>query len=167
MKLLLLLALITPVICIAQHWDEDPLRREPVDSIHTKRLCVEYPGLTRFQTTEEAYEESEYVFTGKVVKIIRTEQLEPQDGYMDEHGNIVPSDYEPTYLYWYVLKPYKIYKGEEKDLIKVHARTFSTIAPLLMLEEEYLIYAVEGEIQEYPYFYCNGNSQHLKRTLRT
>ena len=161
MKFLPLLLFVFPSLCISQI-EEDYFRRELIDSIHTKRLCVDYPGLWREQTTQEAYNEAVYVFTGKVVQIIRTEQLEPHDGYIDEHGNLIYTDYWPTYKYWYVFEPYKIYKGEETTRIKVHARTFSTVSPLLILEKEYLIYALEGEVQEDPYFHCNGNSSHLR-----
>jgi hypothetical protein len=133
-----------------------------IDSVHSKRLCIDYVGLSQFLTTKQAFDESEYVFTGKVTKIIRTEQLEPQDMGMDKDGNSIPTDYEPTYQYWYVLKTEKVYKGKESEFIKIYSKTFSTISPLLMLNKEYLIYAKTGEFQKSPYIYCGGNSCHIE-----
>ena len=152
-----------PFIIFSQE-DEyyNPLKRKLIDSIHSKRLCIEYPGLTRFKTTKEAFDESELVFTGKVTKIIRTEQLEPQDYGLDEKGNLVPLYIEPTYQYWYILKTDKVYKGKKSEFIKIYSMIHSTISPLLMLDKEYLIYALPAEIQDSPYIYCGGNSCHIK-----
>ena len=162
MKTLSYIFIIVPIFCFSQSEDIDPLKRQLIDSIHSKRLCIEYPGLSRFLTTKEAFDESEYVFTGKVTKIIRTEQLEPQDYESDENGNLIPIYTEPTYQYWYILKIKKVYKGKKSEYIKIHSKTFSTISPLLILNKEYLIYALTGEIQESPYIYCGGNSCHIE-----
>ncbi|MEO1032837.1 MAG: hypothetical protein AAFX55_15615 [Bacteroidota bacterium] len=162
MKILLYIFILIPIICFSQEDNNNPLKRKLIDSIHSKRLCIDYPGLTRFLTTKEAFDESEYVFTGKVTKIIRTEQLEPQDYKSDENGNLIPLYLEPTYRYWYVLKTDKVYKGKKSEFIKIHSKTFSTISPLLMLNKEYLIYALTGEFQEFPYIYCGGNSCHIE-----
>ena len=162
MKTLIHIFIFIPVICFSQNDKNNPLKRQLIDSIHSNRLCIDYPGLTRFLTTKEAFDESEYVFTGKVTKIIRTEQLEPQDYGSDEKGNLIPLHVEPTYQYWYVLKAEKVYKGKKRDYIKIYSRTFNTISPLLILDKEYLIYALTGEIQEYPYIYCGGNSCHIE-----
>ena len=162
MKTLITIFILIPFISFSQKSDNDPLKRELVDSIHSKRLCIDYPGLSRFLNTQEAFDESEYVFTGKVTKIIRTEQLEPQDAGIDKDGKMVSTDFEPTYQYWYILKTEKVYKGKENEFIKVHSKIFSTISPLLMLNKEYLIYAKTGEFQELPYIYCGGNSCHIE-----
>jgi hypothetical protein len=162
MKNLLYIFILIPIIGFTQEDKNPPFKRQLIDSIHSKRLCVEYPGLSRFLTTKEAYDESEYVFTGKVTKIIRTEQLEPQDYGRDENGNSLPLYIEPTYQYWYILKTNKIYKGKKSEYIKIHSKTFSSVSPLLMLNKEYLIYALTGEFQEFPYIYCGGNSRHIE-----
>jgi len=142
--------------------DFNPLKRKLIDSIHSKRLCIDYVGLSRFLTTKEAFEESEYVFTGMVTKVIRTEKMEPQDMGMGKDGKMVSTDFEPTYQYWYVLKTEKVYKGKKNEFIKIHSKIFSTISPLLMLNKKYLIYAKNGEFQESPYIYCGGNSCHIE-----
>lgn len=134
----------------------------PIDSIHSKRLCVEYPGMTRFQTTEEAFDESEIVFTGHVIEIIRTEKLEGADYDMGEDGKLVPIAYEPTFDYWYVFKTDSIFKGAKKEKIKIYARKFSGIPPFFLLNKKYLIFAKKGEVQNYPYVYCQGNSGHIE-----
>ncbi len=162
MKTLITIFLLIPIISFSQESDYNPLKRKLNDSIHSKRLCIEYVGLSRFMTTKEAFNESEYVFTGKVTKIIRTEQLEPQDMRMDNNGNLIPTDYEPTYQYWYILKIEKVYKGKESEFIKIHSKIFSNISPLLMLNKKYLIYAKTGEFQDSPYIYCGGNSCHIE-----
>ncbi len=151
-----------PIICFSQKNDNYPLKRELVDSIHSKRLCIDYPGLNQLLTTQEAFSESEYVFIGKVTKIIRTEQLAPQDAGINKDGKMVSTDFEPTYKYWYLLKTEKIYKGKNNEFIKVHSKMFSTISPLLMLNKKYLIYAKTGEFQKSPYIYCGGNSCHIE-----
>jgi|GEM_PF-5449902 len=133
-----------------------------VDSIHSKRLCVAYPGMTRFQTTKEAYDESEFVFTGHVTKIIREEKMEGTDLGIGKDGYLVPINFEPTFNYWYVFKTNEIFKGKVSDEIKIYARKFSGVPPLFQLNKKYLIYAVKGEIQEYPYVYCQGNSGHIE-----
>lgn len=166
MKTFITICLLIPIISFAQESDYNPLKREVIDSIHSKRLCIDYVGLSTFLTTKEAFEESEYVFTGKVTKIIRTEQLEPQDMKIDKDGNATPTSYEPTYKYWYVLKIEKVYKGKESEFIKIHSKTFSTISPLLMLNKKYLIYAKAGENQDSPYIYCGGNSCHIENAKK-
>ncbi|MEL0457624.1 hypothetical protein WJN01_15415 [Flavobacteriaceae bacterium SZ-1-7] len=162
MKLLPYILFFVPCIIFSQEDDYNPLKRKLIDSIHSNRLCIEYPGLTRFLTTKEAFDESEYVFTGKVTKIIRTEQLEPQDYELDENKKLIPLYIEPTYQYWYILKTKKVYKGKESEFIKIYSQIFSTISPLLMLDKEYLIFAKAGEFQDSPYIYCGGNSCHIK-----
>ena len=112
MKTLLKIVLIFPIITYSQNSEYNYSKPVLIDSIHTKRLCISYPGMTRYLTTKEAFEESEYVFTGRVSKIITTEQLEPHDYELDENGHSIPIDIWPTYKYWYELKTIKVYKGE-------------------------------------------------------
>ncbi|SHJ28203.1 hypothetical protein [Aquimarina spongiae] len=136
--------------------------RDLIDSIHSKRLCTDYPGLTRLKSTQEAFEESEVVFTGKVIEIIRIEKMEPSDYGSGPNGESIPLDFQPTQHYWYILEPNRVFKGKKKKRIKIYSRIFSTISPLLFLDREYLIYAVKGETQKSPYIYCNGNSSHIQ-----
>ncbi len=132
-----------------------------IDSIHSKRLCIEYFG-TGNETIQQFFEESDYVFTGKVVEIITSEKIEPSDYGTGADGKLVPISFEPNLKYWDIIKTDKIYKGKEKDTIKIHSRNFSGITPFLMLDKEYLIYAKKGEIQESPYIDCGGGSCHMK-----
>ncbi|AXT50325.1 hypothetical protein D1818_05580 [Aquimarina sp. BL5] len=136
--------------------------RDLIDSIHTKRLCTDYPGLTKIQSTKEALNESEIVFTGKVVEIIRVEKMEPSDYGEGENGESIPIDFQPIQHYWYIFEPNRVFKGKKKKKIKIYSRIFSTISPLLFIDKEYLIYAIKGEIQESPYIYCNGSSSHIE-----
>ncbi len=170
MKILLYLIFFLPTIMLSQT-DERYWNREIIDSVHSKRLCTCYPGLTRIMSTKEAFEESKIIFTGKVIEIIRVETLDNPSAIdslpppVSENQELIniPSDYiEPIQHYWYVLQTEEVFKGEKKDSYKVYSRIYSTISPLLMLNKKYLIYAIEGEIQEYPYFYCNGNSCHIE-----
>jgi hypothetical protein len=162
MKTIIYILLLTPVITFSQEDNFNPLKRKVIDSIHSKRLCEVYPGPTRFLTTQEAFDESEYVFIGTVTEIIRTEKLEPQDYRLDENDKLIPLYEAPTYDYWYVLKTKEVYKGDVNDYLRIYSRKFSSVLPLLMLDKEYLIYAVQGELQEYPYIYCGGNSKHIR-----
>ncbi len=154
-----LFTLLTFIFCGVVFGQQKPI---PIDSIHSKRLCVAYPGMTKFQTTKQAFDESEFVFVGQVTEIIRTEKMEGTDYEENSDGKIVPIDYEPTFEYWYVFKTEKIFKGSENEKIKIHARKFSGIPPFFQLNKQYLVYAKKGENQEYPYVYCQGNSCHIE-----
>lgn len=139
-------------------------KRKVIDSIHLKRLCVEYPGITYIPKILDEFKRAEYVFTGKVIEIIRKETLQPSD--LGENG---PTDFSPIQNYWYVFEVTELFKGKKKDQIKIFARIYSSISPLLMLDKEYLIYAkkvTEREErflhQSYPYIYCGDRSCHIK-----
>ncbi len=174
MKTILYLILLFPITIFCQT-EERYWNRELIDSIHSKRLCTDYPGMTRVQTTKEALDESKLVFTGKVIEIIRIEKMDsiyylppplPTDGENTDFKSITPEPTEPIQHYWYVLKPIEIFKGEKKEAYKIYSRIFSTISPLLILNKKYLIYAMESEIQKHPYIYCNGNSCHIEYAER-
>ena len=96
------------------------------------------------------------------MEIITSEKIERSDYGVGTNGKLEPISFEPNLKYWYVLKIDKVYKGKEKDTIKIHYRNFSGISPFLMLDKEYLIYAKKGEIQEFPYIHCGGGSCHKK-----
>lgn len=159
MKRLLLLFLLVPLLVFSQR------TRSVIDSIHTKRLCVEYPGLTEIPTVIEEFHKSEYVFTGKVVEIIRKETMEATD-----FGDNGPMHFRPVQNYWYVLEVSEQFKGKPQKKIKVFSRMFSSMSPLLMLDKEYLIYAKllpDNEKRffdksKYLFFYCDAISTHLK-----
>lgn len=162
MKYYLALILLYPVFGLSQEGEFNPLKREVIDSIHSKRLCVAYPGMTRVQTTKEAFDESEFVFIGKVLEIIRIEKMEGTDYGIREDGKFGFINFEPTSNYWYVFNVIKSYKGNPTEKIKIFARKFSGTSPFFLLNKEYLIYAMKAEIQEHPYVYCQGNSCHIK-----
>ncbi|WP_324027826.1 hypothetical protein QSV08_07735 [Maribacter sp. BPC-D8] len=139
-------------------------KREVIDSIHLKRLCVEYPGIVDISTVSHEFDKSEYVFIGKVIEIIRIETLKSSD--LDENG---PTDFRPIQNYWYVFEVSEQFKGKNKKQIKVFARIYSSISPLLILDKEYLIYAKKVTEREKrflghsdPYIYCGDRSSHLK-----
>lgn len=139
-------------------------KREVIDSIHSKRLCVDYPGMTYFPEILNEYEKSEYIFTGKVVEIIRKETLEPSD--YDENG---PIEFRPIQKFWYVFEISELFKGKEKKQIKIFSRIYSGTSPLLILDKEYLIYAKKVSEREerflrqsYPFIYCGDRSCYAK-----
>nr|WP_321222733.1 hypothetical protein [uncultured Psychroserpens sp.] len=137
--------------------------RVPIDSIHNKRLCTVYPGMTKFQTIQESFDESKLVFTGKVIEVIRTETVESSDFGFDENGKEIALHIEPIYNYWYIFEVKRWFKGDAKTKrVKIYSRIYSNVSPLLLLNKNYLIFAVEGELQESPYIYCNGNSTILE-----
>ena len=159
-----------PVLMIAQNQGFDPDKRVLIDSIHSKRLCEVYPGLSRAMSTKEAYDEAQYVFTGKVIEIITVEKTLHYPPMKDPDGNVHVEDPLEVIQYFYVLKVDRQFKGETQKHIKVFARAFSSVHPMLMMHKAYLIYAVApdppffvnpGEEQFLPYIYCNGNSSHL------
>lgn len=159
-RITLLLVLIS---CIAY----DQYKRGIIDSIHTNRLCESYPGLTKELLTEEAYNDAEFVFTGKIVEIIRIEKMKLTDIRTDEEGKTIPINFEAMYFFSYVLKVDQVFKGEIKGgEMKIHSKIFSGMLPMLLLEKNYLIYASkpmpELETQGLPYISCNGNSCHIK-----
>ncbi len=160
MKTIFLYIILFPTIIFAQS-NQYNKGRILIDSIHSKRLCIEYFGTGR-ETIKQFLEESEYVFTGKVVEIITSEKIEPSDYGLGADGKLVPISFDPNLKYWYLLKTDKIYKGKDRDTIKIHSRNFSGLSPFLMLDKEYLIYANKGEIQESPYIDCGGGSCHIK-----
>ena len=138
-------------------------KREVIDSIHSKRLCVEYPGIADISTIPDEFEKSEYIFTGKVIEIIRKEILKSSD--IDENG---PTDFRPIQNYWYVFEVNEIFKGKNKEQIKVYARIYSSISPLLILDKDYLIYAKKvSELEKKylghsdPFIYCGDRSTHI------
>ncbi|WP_299222601.1 hypothetical protein [uncultured Aquimarina sp.] len=158
MKKILLLMLLISFLGYGQR------KREVIDSIHSKRLCIEYPGIVDIPEILNEFERSEYVFTGKVVEIIRKETLESSD--IDENG---PTDFQPIQNYWYVFEVSELFKGKNKKQIKVFARIYSSTSPLLILDKEYLVYAKKVIEQEKrflghsdPYIYCGDRSGHIK-----
>ncbi len=160
MKHFLLLIIILPTFVFSQR------ERAVIDSIHSNRLCVEYPGMVVEPVVLKEFQTSEYVFTGKVVEIIRKETLEASD--IGEDGK--PIHFLPIQKYWYVLEVTEQFKGASKKKITVYSRIFSNISPLLMLDKEYLIYAKRipktekmfYEKSQHLYIYCNGASTHIK-----
>ncbi|WP_298343974.1 hypothetical protein [uncultured Algibacter sp.] len=155
---------ITLIILLISFLGYGQRKREVIDSIHSKRLCLGYPGIVDIPTISDEFEKSEYVFTGKVIEIIRKETLESSD--IDENG---PTDFQPIQKYWYVFEVSKLFKGKNKKHIKIFARIYSSTSPLLVLDKEYLIYAkkVSKREKKYlghsdPYIYCGDRSCHIK-----
>lgn len=158
MNRFLIVILLIPIIGFSQR------KREVIDSIHTQRMCVEYPGLVAEPDIVKEFQTATYVFVGKVVEIIRKETMETSD--VDRNG---PTDFQPIQNYWYVLEVSDQFKGKQKKKITVLSRIFSNMSPLLILNGEYLIYAqpiskYEKKFfkQSHPFIYCNGRSMHLK-----
>lgn len=155
---------ITLFIVLISLFGYGQIKRELIDSIHSKRLCLGYPGIVDIPTIANEFERSEYIFTGKVVEIIRKETLEPSD--LDENG---PTDFQPIQNYWYIFEISKLFKGKKKKHIKIFARIYSSTSPLLILDKEYLIYAkkVSKRTKAFlghsnPYIYCGDRSCHIK-----
>jgi len=125
-----------------------------------KSLCLEYA--TIIPSTDESFKSSEYIFIGKVIKIIRTESLKASD--YGENG--YPIDFEPEFNYWYILEVSEVFKGKPTSEIKIFSRKYSDLYPVLELDKEYLIYTTkmaEFEMKHFKhsdsYIYCGDRSK--------
>jgi hypothetical protein len=124
-----------------------------------KSLCLEYT--TIIPSIDESYKNSEYIFIGKVIKIIRTESLKATDYTENGYVNFVPE-----FNYWYILDVSEVFKGNPFSEIKIFARQYSGIYSVLELDKEYLIYTTkmaEFEIKHFKhsdsYIYCGDRSK--------
>lgn len=125
-----------------------------------KSLCLEYP--TIIPSIDESFKNSEYIFIGKVIKIIRIESLKA----IDYGENGYPIDFEPEFNYWYILEVSEVFKGKPTSEIKIFARKYSDLYPILELEKEYLVYSTkmaEFEIKHFKhsnsYIYCGDRTK--------
>ncbi|WP_298519559.1 hypothetical protein [uncultured Kordia sp.] len=151
MKRYFLLFLILPMLVFSQR------KYDVIDSIHSKRICIDYPGLAEIPSIIEEFQKSKYVFTGKVIEIIRKESIKK-------------IDFQPVQNYWYVIEVTEQFKGKPQKKIEVYSRMFSGVSPFLMIGKEYLIYAryMRKQTQkffkkpQYLFFYCDAISKHVK-----
>ncbi|WP_445711712.1 hypothetical protein [Flavobacterium sp.] len=127
-------------------------------------LCLTYD--TSIPNIEDSIEQSEYVFIGKVIEVIRTEKLNATD-----YNSNGPIDFESEYNYWFILEVKEKFKGNFKTKIKIYSRNFSGLCPILELNQSYLIYSrkmkkfeIDHFNHSFPYIYCGDRSKKLEHS---